>query len=469
MTSRARSPIVASVAAAFIATALTPLAAAPADAAAPAARPTDDIYHAAEETPVCRGDICVHYAQDGTNDVPAEDDGAGGTWKGYADNGVPDYVDLVSASLLPKVAKVFADAGWRAPLGDGDVGGGTDQIDIYLADLAGVDGGAYCSKEGPTPSGTVSGFCVLDNDYSPAEYGTKLSRAAHLGLDVAHQYAYLAEWAYGVRGYWLQDATASWVEDEIYPTYDRNRAYLPYSPLGQPGIGLGSNISWPSGVPHQADGAWLFLRFLSDRYPARSGPLPVVVRHLWEHIGESQNYWEEPYLIVLTHDLNLGLAQHGTTLDREFAEFTTWNRDPVRYYGEPAYKPAPLTTNALLTSTAPIWRDSGLRDAPMSSQTHRFRRGNLPGRWNLRVRAFLESRWSYFAATATIKLKGQAAKSRVFVSTDGSGSEVIDLPFTASVEWIDITLVALAAHSHSANGLELPDWYYTLTTKAIKG
>ena len=438
-----------------------------ADAAA-GARPTEDIYTAPEATPVCRAGICVHYAQDGTNDVPTEDDGAGGTWKGYADNGIPDLVDLLSASILPKVAKVFTDAGYKPPVGDGTAGGGTDQVDLYLADLADVDGGAYCVTDGPDEAATAPGWCVLDNDYSSAEYSTRISRAGHLGLDAVHQYSLLVSRAYSLRGNWLTEAAATWVEDEVYPDLNRNRAYLPFSALSKPLVPVGR---WPSfyEAPHQAEAAWVFLRFLSERYPARSGPLPVIVRHLWEHVGEAPNYFDF-YDLVLYYDLNLGLAQHDTTVDDEFIAFTTWNRQPGRYYDEgAAYPTAPLAASTVLTRAAPtkVFRDKPFLNS-LTSATLRYRPGSsLTGAWRLRVRAQVDAWWADEAVTATIKVKGRAPKTRVILPSDVNET-VVDLPFTSQVEWVDITVVGLSQKSHSDHP-DPPAWYYTITAKALRG
>lgn len=416
-------------------------------AQAAATRPTDDLYVGPEATPVCRLDICVHHAQDGVNDVPAEDDGAGGAWKGYAANGVPDYVDLVSAALLPKVASVLDDAGYLPPAGDGALGGGDNQVDIYLAELSGVEGGAYCSKDasGGEPG---PGFCVLDNDYSPADYGTRLSAAAHAGLDVAHQYFRLVQWAYLGYESWLNAASSSWLEDEIFPTLNRNRAYLPYGPMGRPAEGFGFAPGLPGVPAYQSEGLWIFLRYLSERYHAEQGGLPVIVRDIWEHStdpGAAGPSGDEG-LLQMNGALTSALVEHGTTLTNEFTRFSFSNRDPARFYDEgSAYRAAAPASTTTLTgpARAKVFTPTDL--PTLSATTHRIRRGSgLPGAWRIKVVASLANELTTLdlSIVATLKVTGKAPAIKILDTDDHLAQGAITLPFSSSVEWVEITFVS---------------------------
>ncbi len=418
----------------FAAAALPLIAAPSATAAEAATRPTEDIYTAPEATPVCRAGICVHYAQDGTNDVPTEDDGAGGAWKGYADNGIPDLVDLLSASILPKVAKVFTDAGYKPPVGDGTAGGGTDQVDIYLADLADVDRGAHCGVTSEFDE-TGPGWCVLDNDYSAAEYGTSRSPAANLGLDVAHQYFLLVQFAYSTNGGWLHEAAATWVEDEIYPSLNRNRAYLPYGPLALPAESVGNSL------PHGDRAAWIFLRFLTERYPAEQGGLPVIMRDIWER-ADADGYPGVEY-DEGTEAIAPVLADRGSSWVREMVAFSTWNLDPAHHYDEgAAYKPAPRQAQVTLSTSR---RSHNLAGDPeeRASRTVRFRRGSsLTGSWRLRLDL---GAYNNFGATekafvATFKAQNRAPVTRILAEGQ-TISEAVTFAFGAGVEYVDIRIV----------------------------
>ncbi|WP_157537180.1 MXAN_6640 family putative metalloprotease [Nocardioides sp. Root190] len=413
----------------------------PAQAAEP--RPTETIYEAAEAAPVCLDGICVHYAQDGTNDVPAEDDGGAGAWKGYAGNGIPDYVDLMSAVLVPKAADTFAAAGYRSPVGDGVLGGGSDQVDIYLADLDDVAGGAHCVQDEPA-AGPTSGFCVLDNDYSPAEYGTRLSRAANAGLDAVHQYFLLVQWAYSGTNSWLNSASAAWAEDEIYPTLNRNRAVLPYGPMGSPRKGFASELAPRA----RAEGTWIFLRFLSERYRAEVGGLPVVLRHIWEHTTDpgAAGPVEDTGLRQMNGALTGALAEHGTTLTNEFTRFAFWNRDPARFYREGAtyQAAAPATTTRLSrASRSKVFSPAALET--LSSKTHRFTRGSgFRGAWRLKIAAGLINELATLdlSLVTRVKVKGRAPTVTILGTASHELRRTVTLPFSASVEWVEVTFVS---------------------------
>ncbi len=420
-------------------------------------RPTENVYTAPEATPVCRDGICVHYAQDGTNDVPTEDDGGGGTWPGVADNGVPDLVDLISTSLLPQAATTFADAGYRAPVGDGALGGGTDQVDFYVAELAEVDGGASCVRETPDSTTTTAGYCLIDNDYSAAEYGTRLSPVQNLELDVLHQYFYLVQWAYTAANDLFGDAAASWVEDEIYTSYNRNRAYLPYGPLGQPQGSL-----YEPTTPYDGDGRWIFFRYLSERFPARTGALPTIVREYWE----ARTAYPDRYWALLA--LEKVLTSHGTALDAEVTEFTRWNLDPARSYREgAAYKPVPVAQVLTPTKASPrrtaAW--GSLRD--FVSRTVRIKpgKGLTGGGWRIRLASDIDTWFTGLDGGVVLGIKrvGQPLKTRVIVDPSPA---TLELPFGTGVEWVSYTWVSARvweADEPDPNFLDR-----TLTVKALR-
>ena len=414
------------------ATLLTSVAAvvapAPSATATVASRPTENVYTAPEATPVCRDGICVHYAQDGTNDVPTEDDGGGGTWPGVADNGVPDLVDLISTSLLPQAATTFADAGYRAPVGDGALGGGTDQVDFYVAELAEVDGGASCVRETPDSTTTTAGYCLIDNDYSAAEYGTRLSPVQNLELDVLHQYFYLVQWAYTAANDLFGDAAASWVEDEIYTSYNRNRAYLPYGPLGQPQASL-----YELTTPYDGDGRWIFFRYLSERFPRAQAGLPVIIRRIWEFLGARR---------YSVQGVALALRELRTDLPLQFSYFTAWNRQPRTYYSEGAsYRPAPLRLSYRIGASAS--RTTTFDLDHLSAKHFRYT-PSMSGAWTLRVRVNMSSIAAGGSAIVTVKPRGKAPYLRK-MALNAAGDGVLAVPFGSRVDWIELDAINASA------------------------
>ena len=99
----------------------------------------------------CGEHVCVHHVTS-TADAPPS----------------ADWVNLTLATLENTYAREVGELGYRAPLGDGSIGG-DDRLDVYLKDLGtGLYG--YCAAEYRKKGRTASGFCVLDNDYAPAQF-----------------------------------------------------------------------------------------------------------------------------------------------------------------------------------------------------------------------------------------------------------------------------------------------------------
>ena len=283
------------------------------------------------------GRFRIHYRTTGRDAVdPADTSG----------NGVPDYVDSVSA-VLEHVWRVEIETlGFRAPPADGGAGGGPE-LDVYLLDLGRL---SYYGLTYPESNGaTTSTYLQLDNDYTNSVYGQAGYCPPSVGtrglvalrVTVAHEFFHMVQFGYyqGRDGSWWQEASSTWMEDVAYPDADD---YLQYvcAFLGS------TSRSLDSGRPLAGDyhpyGASIFAHFLDQRYD-RS-----VVRLIWEELGRRASADMSHFDRVLQ-----GVDDEG--LEGAVADFGLWNyftgtRQHAQFYSEGGKYPEPP---ALPVSVAP--------------------------------------------------------------------------------------------------------------------
>ncbi|WP_028643168.1 MXAN_6640 family putative metalloprotease [Nocardioides sp. URHA0020] len=258
------------------------------------------------------------------------------------------YVNWVGADTQ-HVLRTYAAAGYRAPLSDGTRGNdashtGSGLLDIYLVDFeaAGQPGlyGFCGSSQTPPTSGParVPAYCALDHSYSTFPQRTPRE---NLRVTAAHELFHATQFAYDVReDAWFMEATATWAEDEVYDSINDNRQYFGQSPLSQPRQPLDQF----SPNNYRQYGEWIFFRYLSERYPASAGGLPVIIRRIWERAASRTVYSIQA--------VNKELHARGTDLRRTYAAFGDANRRPGRSYQEgAAYPQAPLAKRWSLTTT----------------------------------------------------------------------------------------------------------------------
>lgn len=269
----------------------------------------------------------VHYTTGGEDAVPAPDADA---------NGIPDYAEFV-ARTMEEVWRIEVDElGWSPPPPDADEGGDA-RYDVYLQDIYGS----------PTPSGDIAGYTdnfggligdnphtavvevrsaysylVLDHDYeNGAGLGIGLTVEDYIRVTAAHEFHHAIQSGYdGDEPYnWLWEATASWMESEVYPQVVDNLSYLSAvfkSPdtclVGPGGDRAENNLHWY--------GMWVFLQALDQTYGHEA------VRALWERAITLDGYAA----------VDAALALYGDTLEAAVQRYAVRNllRD---YEREAAY------------------------------------------------------------------------------------------------------------------------------------
>lgn len=425
--------------------------------ARPTSKPSkcyDEACYDRDATPHYRdgAHVRIHWVEksgpgaDPANGVPTEDDGPGGAFPGTLP-GVPDYVEA-TLEILDQVAQTYLDAGYRPVKPDPKktgFRGGNALPDIYLGDIA--DPGralyGYCTSDDPSVGGSrhprTWGYCVLDNDYSPQEFGDRHTPLENLQVTAAHEFFHAVQFAYDFfADSWMMEGTATWVEDEIFDSINDNVMYLRSSPLAQPQISL-DTYSVRRTFHY---GTWIFFRYLTERFPTLQGTLPAIMREMWASMAHDNSPGAESYYSLQA--INAALAARGKALPGFFTAFVLANRQPALTYSEAVANNYP---------SAPIWRtltlgkqrrkaEASVQLDHLSARHLRVRRASsLSGAWRLRLRFDMSRRASRPRAVVVIKRADGTLKTRkVPLAGDGTGKVVVDFSATKT-KWVEVALI----------------------------
>jgi hypothetical protein len=194
------------------------------------ARPTDDpdpgrnAYSVPEapKSPACGHNFCVHWVAEGFDAPDLADSNR---------DGVPDFVAKVLRTAEHVQEVENGELGWRRPKSDGRIGGGNGKTDIYLVQI----GNELFGYASPDPDqGTkghrmprrLHGYLVLDNDYSSVEF-PHTSPGKDLRVTLAHEYNHILQFGYDAyQDLWFAEASAVWMEDEVYDGADDYLRYV---------------------------------------------------------------------------------------------------------------------------------------------------------------------------------------------------------------------------------------------------
>ncbi len=243
--------------------------------AAQAGRPTDPgtgvyglpNYQVAEEPPYCTEDVCVHWVATTADAPPNLSDGNDpGT--------VPDAIETVASGLQHAHDHMTDTLGWREPVPDGALGGGTDLVDFYVKRLdnrasgVAVRDDAAEQEDGLRPQG----FVILESvTLGPGNLGFAQRK---LG---PHELQHLIEYAYdGYFESWNGESTAEWAAAQsdgsyaLFPQFASAWAGSTEFPV------LGVRDPQTGYPPPKGYVDVVWQRWLSDRFGTE------VVRGVWE-------------------------------------------------------------------------------------------------------------------------------------------------------------------------------------------
>jgi hypothetical protein len=389
--------------------------------------------------------ICVHYTTTGPDRVPDADT------SGVI--GVPDWVEATAAEAQG-VHETYVGAGYRRPDGDGSRGGGTNKVDIYLLDLGDSGMYGYCTSDQPTKyDGTFNywAYCAIDNDFASSQFPTN-TPVENRRVTLAHEYFHAVQYAYDAwEDVWFLEATATWAEDELFDGVDDNRQYLPYGQLIRSGTSLDT---YDGGLG--VYGQWIFFRYLTERWTATSGGLPVIMRDLVQEV--SARAGDPDYFSIQALDRVLG--QRNTSLAATYASFADVNRRPAMAYDEgSAYPVASQYRTHTLTKGK---RKSGwkaLTQDHLTSRTIRF----VPGsgtqalNWKIRLKLDMANKKRGSVARVTTYWKSGSLTRRVVkLNSKGNGRLVTGFS-QRKVDYVELVLVNASGRY---TGCWTGDWTY---------
>ena len=166
---------------------------------------------------------------------------------------------------------------------------------------------------------------MVDNDYAGFPTNTPLE---NLQVTVAHEYFHATQFAYDfLDDGWAMEATAAWVEDEVYDGVDDNVQYLADSPITD----RKRSIDKFGGLFHY--GVWIFFRYLTEEFPAETGGLPTIIRKFWEGADSSKGAKKDQYFTQAMTGV-LKKKPYKLPVDKAFALFSDANRRASTIYEE---------------------------------------------------------------------------------------------------------------------------------------
>jgi hypothetical protein len=283
--------------------------------AAPSGRPVlpDERTHGSEH-------FLIHFTLSGHQAVDAADgDGSG----------VPDYVELVADTLEHVYVTEVDTMGWPPPAPDGGQGG-DERIDVYLDEILSDGYAGYVETEegfiGDNPltpqqeRRAAYVFMVLDDDFAEVDPDSGESPTALMQATAAHEFNHALQAGIDDRDphFWLYEASATWMEDEVYDSVNDGIYYLD-SVFKNPDICLVAEVA--RGDDLHWYGTWLLMRLMSERYG------PEVVRSIWDNMRQFSGFGA----------IDAALAGYGSSLELESRDFSVANL--LRAYEEGAEYP----------------------------------------------------------------------------------------------------------------------------------
>jgi hypothetical protein len=269
--------------------ALRPLARRPTDG--PSSSPQALAYAVPEAPPytTAQGHFLVHYVTT-TTDAPALTDVAGPDGAPGPD-GIPDVVEQVGAEAESALA-TETGFGYRAPPPDNLDGiqrGGDGRYDIYLLSFGGHGLNGVVGLTVNDPGGSNGSYEVIDSDYSGL-VGSRFSADEERRVTIAHELFHAIQLGYVAGGLptWIAEATAVWMETQVYPSIPDNLSFLPALDGA-----WSEQPLWETGHLHEY-GSWLFIRYMATVRREGTG----WVRHLLEQFAADSH----------RHERDLGVA-----------------------------------------------------------------------------------------------------------------------------------------------------------------
>lgn len=365
------------------------------------------------------GFFLIHYDTTGPEVVPLEDNNS---------NNVPDFVERIGI-YCDSARRAYLNLGYL-PAPTDNTSGGDGKFDIYL--LA-IDAYGATLPEAPadSPWNDYSSFIEINRNFygiTPNNDPDGDSIGAQK-VTCVHEYFHAVQLAYNLNAdRWWMEASATWMEEALYPIVQDNQGFLPYF-LGVPY----KRLPLLDGL-HEY-GAFVWPGFLQQKYDY------TVIRKVFE----INRY------VSTFNSLDSALIPHGRSFSHMFPEFALWNyftgaRAKPNYYAQAASYPAATVDYSFATlrhdSIPPINRPDGLGCNYLVYAVDSTAHGNLEIRldgsqlteWALTVVA---SRGSFDSVVTTFNVNNGASK--IFIPFIGDYDQIVAIPSAISLTPVDLS------------------------------
>ena len=413
-------------------------------AAALLARPTDNpnpedpdnSYGPNEATPVCGDFVCIHYVTSTSDQASAP----------YASQALQVFDDVVWPTEVTTM-------GYRAPKSDiaAESNGSSSadptgsKFDVYLANLGDDQLYGYCTSDDPTnpPPYDAWAYCVVDNDYAEAIFSNR-TPLENLQITAAHEFFHAVQAAYDwYEDQWIMEATATWIEDEVFDDVNDNLPYLQDGPLHKPGIPLDKGATNADPCCH-VYGDWIFFRFLSEWLGdptlnrLNTTEDTSVVRDIWERLDGSgagvDNYSMQ--------GVRNALSARGKSFRGAFGKFGWASRISRVIYDEGldnGYPQAPLSASPMTLRKSAPSRSKSVTLNHQTNKYYEFRRGaGVSSTAKLKFVLDLPSTTTGSFATALV-FRASGITPYQF-ALPRTGNRTFKVPFGSSVTKVDLVL-----------------------------
>ncbi len=189
--------------------------------------------------------------------------------------------------------------------------------------------------------GDASAYCVVDNDFSSAQFPGTATPDQALQVTVAHEFFHAVQFGYDIfEDGWLMEGTAVWMEDEVYDDVNDNYQYLDSSALVRPGVPIDLAVrDFSSPLAGFQYGAFVFFRYLSEGLGT-----PDAIHRIWE-LAQDVPGSADQYSLQAVDSM---LQEHGTSLRLAFVGFAAANVFPSVFYEEGEGYPHPILARQAL-------------------------------------------------------------------------------------------------------------------------
>lgn len=274
----------------------------------------------------------VHYALTGAHAVPSA---------GYA---------AQVAAVLEEVYTKIGDMGYK------DLLGASDKYNVYLKNVGSIKGEvqAYSIDD------TSRSFMVLDNNYTEAQFAS--DPIGFLKSSAAHQLFIAFQMGYNTfasddffANIWWKEASAAWMEDEIYPNLNH---YLNNVYTNDPG---GSFASPDFPLEDMDFTNVMFVKFIAQKAGGGANG-QLVIRKIWETL-EGKDFGSYPTTTVFKYIISTLKAApfyKSTTINNLVADYAVQNFvvDPSKTPGATIHY-SPTDANDLTDKHNALWSDDG--------------------------------------------------------------------------------------------------------------